>query len=79
MGLACTPSLLPTVWVRLGRVSPLALFVLGDCFHSFLAQLCSSVATHRGLAFILVAQLVLVASLLALPACFPVYGLDWVE
>ena len=79
MGLACTPSLLPTVWVRLGCVSPLALFVLGNLYHSLLAQLCSSITSHRGLVFILVVQLVLVASLLTLPACFPEYGLDWVE
>ena len=53
--------------------------MLGDCFHSLLAPLYSSVATYMGLAFILVVQLVLAVSLLALPACFPVDGLDWVE
>ena len=79
MGLACTPSLLPTVWVRLGCVSPLAQCVLGDCYHLLLAQLYSSVTSHGGIVFNLVVQLVLVASLLTLPACFPEYGLDWVE
>ena len=64
MGLACTPSLLPTVWVRLGCVSPLAQCVLGDCYHLLLAQLYSSVTAHRWFVFILVVQLVLVASLL---------------
>ena len=53
--------------------------MLGDWFHSLLAPLYSSVATYARLAFNLVVQPVLAVSLLALPACFPVDGLDGVE